>query len=421
MDTYKEKCCICIPARYNSSRLPGKLLLDINGKSCLENTILNCEKSEMVRDIFVFTDSNKIKQYLASNMPHVNVIITEQECINGTERIGKHLHHIPDKYDFIINVQGDEPFVSSANIDHAIRNHIANHKCKDLFYTTLHETRNTESYLESTASLKLVTDVSNNVLYYSRNIVPAHKTNGIIKGYTYKTFTGIYVYNKDKITKFCELPNTDLQNTEDCEQLKIIEHGFKIKSFPTIEFNEVSLNTEDDYHFLRNKYCSHVSNHTNHTKYVFFDFDGVFSDGKIYVTSNGEKMKCYNGKDSYGLKLLRLCNNAKLILITADSKDTIQHMNHIIDRMDYVFSDTKNKKDAVEKFIMENNATWEDIAYIGDDLQDIEVMKKAKFSFCPKNAVGDIIETADMVSSYNCGEGAVREFCETLISRNFFI
>lgn len=415
-------CCICIPARYDSTRVPGKLLLKINDKTCIENTILNCEKCELVKDIFVFTDSTKIKEHLSLKMPHINVILTEQECINGTERIGKHLHCISDKYKFIINVQGDEPFVSSKNIDYAIKNHRNNYENNDLFYTTLHETNNTESYLKSTASLKLITDLSNNVLYYSRNVIPANKTNKIMEDYVYKTFTGIYVYNRDTIVKFCELPNSDLQNIEDCEQLKILEHGFKIKSFPTIEFNEISLNTEEDYKYLCNKYCfniKNVNNIANNMKYIFFDYDGVFSDGKIYVNCNGEKMKCYNGKDSYGLKLLKQYNNVKLILITADSTETIKHMNHIRDRMDFIFSDTLNKKEKVEQFIMDNNSSWENIAYIGDDLQDLEVMKKVKISFCPKNAINEVKNISKYVSSFNCCEGAVREFCEKLIFEKF--
>ena len=130
-------------------------------------------------------------------------------------------------------------------------------------------------------------------------------------------------------------------------------------------------------------------------------------------------MKCYNGKDSHGLKLLKQYNNVKLILITADSAETIQHMNHIKDRMDFLFSDTLNKKEKVEQFIMDNNTSWENIAYIGDDLQDLEVMKKVKFSFCPKNAINDVKNISKYVSSFNCCEGAVREFCEKLIFENF--
>lgn len=420
MEKYKDKCCICIPARYNSSRLFRKLLLKINDKTCIENTIINCKNSELVKDIFVFTDSIKIKDLLSNNMPDIKVFLIEQEYSNGTERIGKNLNYLSDKYKFIINIQADEPFISSKNIDYALKKHIENHENNDLFYTTLHETNNTETYLQSKASIKLITDLSNNVLYYSRNIIPANKSNIILKNYKYKTFTGIYVYNRDKIAKFCELPNSELQNIEDCEQLKILEYGFKIKSFSTIEFNEISLNTEEDYKFLCNKYCSN-GNLNNNTKYIFFDFDGVFSDGKIYINSRGEKMKCYNGKDSYGLKLLKCYNNVKLILITADSNETIQYMNHIADRMDYIYSDILNKKQTIEDFIIENNTTWENIAYIGDDLQDIEVMKKAKFSFCPKNAVNDVIKVSDKVSLYNCCEGAVREFCETLISNKFYI
>ena len=94
-------------------------------------------------------------------------------------------------------------------------------------------------------------------------------------------------------------------------------------------------------------------------------------------------------------------------------------MNHIRDRMDFIFSDTLNKKEKVEQFIMDNNSSWENIAYIGDDLQDLEVMKKVKISFCPKNAINEVKNISKYVSSFNCCEGAVREFCEKLIFENF--
>ena len=86
-------------------------------------------------------------------------------------------------------------------------------------------------YLKSSASLKVVIDVNNNVIYYSRNIIPSNKNQKINPNIEYNTFTGIYVYNRSKIIEYGNQNNSFLQNEEDCEQLKLIENGYKIKSY----------------------------------------------------------------------------------------------------------------------------------------------------------------------------------------------
>ena len=244
--------CFCIPARFESTRLNKKLLLKFNNESCINLTIKNVMKSEYFNsnNIYVFTDSSEIIKEIKNS--NVNIVLTNEKYKNGSERISQNLNYLKHNYDYIVNIQADEPFISSKNIDHAIKNHLLDNK--NIFYTTLHEENNSKEYLESSASLKLVTDSSNNVLYYSRNIIPWNKNNIINEEYTYKTFTGIYIFNYDKIKLYSNMNNTDLQNEEDCEQLKILENGFKIKSYKTVEFNEISLNTLEDYKYLYEKY-----------------------------------------------------------------------------------------------------------------------------------------------------------------------
>ena len=94
----------------------------------------------------------------------------------------------------------------------------------------------------------------NNVLYYSRNIIPWNKKGEIRYNYIYKTFTGIYVFNRSMLEMYGNMDDTELQCMEDCEQLKILENGYKIKSYSSIEYNEISLNTEEDYKYLLEKY-----------------------------------------------------------------------------------------------------------------------------------------------------------------------
>lgn len=245
--------CFCIPARYNSTRLDKKLLLKFNNESCIQKTVKNVLKSRYFNNnnIYVLTDNKLIKNEI--NDLNCKVIMTSGVYNNGSERISKNLDKIPSIFNIIVNIQADEPFISYKNIDEAIDKHLK-YNNDTIFYTTLHEEDNSIDYLNSTASLKVVTDINNNVLYYSRNIIPWNKKNEIIKNYTYKTFTGIYVFNRNKLEKYSKMNNTELQNEEDCEQLKIIENGYKIKTYPTLEFNEISLNTIEDYKYLLNKY-----------------------------------------------------------------------------------------------------------------------------------------------------------------------
>ena len=248
--------CFCIPARYASSRLKHKLLLNLNGETCIRKTIKQVIKSKYAnidgnKNIYVLTDSELIKENI-KDLP-VNIILTSENYKNGSERISKNLHQIYEKYNIVVNIQADEPFISPINMDHCINKHIINNE-SNLFYTTLHEERNSEEYLKSTASLKMITDINNNVLYYSRNLIPWNKNGKIIENYKYKTFTGIYVFNRNLLEKYGYMKDTELQIMEDCEQLKILENGYKIKSYPTIEYNEISLNTREDYEYLTNKY-----------------------------------------------------------------------------------------------------------------------------------------------------------------------
>jgi 3-deoxy-manno-octulosonate cytidylyltransferase (CMP-KDO synthetase) len=241
--------CFCIPARYRSSRLDKKLLMKIGELTCIERTIIQTLKSKYAKsNLYVLTDSEDIIDVIKDY--DVHVILTTSPCVNGTDRISKHLDQIPKNYKHIVNVQADEPFISPANIDHAVELHMKYGNEDRVFYTTLHEESNTDEYLKSTASLKLVLDNDNRVLYYSRNIIPWNK-KGVLSDYVYKTFTGIYVFNRDYLTLYKDMENTNLQMEEDCEQLKILENNYVIKSYPTIEYNEISMNTPEDYDYLQ--------------------------------------------------------------------------------------------------------------------------------------------------------------------------
>lgn len=257
----QHEVCICIPARYRSSRLPGKLMYLLGNKSCIQRTIEQCLPVGV--KIFVLTDHQIIFDHVTKTFAGNDTVIpilADQPCKNGTERICRNLDKIPEHYKVIVNVQADEPFISSKNIKHSVQMYFNGRKDEKLhFYTTLHETikpdtEENKKYLKSTASLTLETTLSNRVLSYTRNIIPWGKKGIIDVNREFKLFTGIYVFNRELLTGFHELPDTPLQLCEDIEQLKVLEHDYYIYSYPTVEYNEISLNDTYDLEVLCEKY-----------------------------------------------------------------------------------------------------------------------------------------------------------------------
>jgi 3-deoxy-D-manno-octulosonate cytidylyltransferase len=410
-----DNICICIPARFNSSRLPGKLTMKLDNITVIEKTFLEAKKSKIASKIFILTDNNNIKK-IFENRDDVTVIMTDENCKNGTERISTNLNKIDQKFDLIVNVQGDEPFIDYRNIDHAIEKHLKNN-CENLFYTTLHQKIEDVKYLESPSCLTVQFTRNNDVMTYSRSILPGNKTGKPdLEKYDYYGFTGIYVFNREYLKEFHNMENSKYQDIEDIEQMKIIENGYKIKTFECPYFNEISLNDSDDLNYLMNKYVNKTEKKDNKKiKLAIFDYDGVFTDGKIYVDENGIKTKCYNGKDSFGLKLLKE-KGIKTALITADDSDCVRKATHVISRMDMTSIGKYEKLEVLNNWIKELNISYEEISYIGDDLFDIPVLEKVGLSGCPSDAIDEVKAVCTIICKKGAGKGCVREFINSILN-----
>jgi YrbI family 3-deoxy-D-manno-octulosonate 8-phosphate phosphatase len=152
-------------------------------------------------------------------------------------------------------------------------------------------------------------------------------------------------------------------------------------------------------------------------KFVVFDFDGVFTDGKFYFNNN-KTCKSYNAKDSYALKLLN-DHNIKTGIITNDSVVSIEYAKHIFDRLDKCsIGNTISKLDILDSWLIEFDLSYNNVAYIGDDLPDMTVLKKVGLSACPNDAVDEVKQVSQYICKNKGGEGAVREFVDLIIKNN---
>lgn len=244
---------ICIPARYASTRLPGKPLLQINNKTIIEHVYLNaCQiKGISNTNIIILTDNQKIYD----EVQHFggNCYISKQECANGSERIYHFLKENNINSKFIVNIQGDEPFFDIQKVDRMIEQFIGEHQknkinvCGTLFYKTKEH-----QIINSCNKVKLIINNNNHVLYGSRNIIPGNKQNKILSS-DYSIHIGIFIFEKNYLTDEYYGNTTFYQEIEDLEWLKILEQDYKIIAYET-QFHEVGVDTMDDYYYLKNKY-----------------------------------------------------------------------------------------------------------------------------------------------------------------------
>ncbi len=151
-------------------------------------------------------------------------------------------------------------------------------------------------------------------------------------------------------------------------------------------------------------------------KLVAFDVDGVLTDGSITYDENGVEYKTFNAKDGQGIVNL---NNSGIItaIITARNNETVAHRAENL-KIKELHQGVKNKIEKLEEILARYNFSYDEVAYIGDDLPDICILTKVKLAGCPMDAVDEVKAVANWISSKNGGRGAVREFCDYILKLN---
>lgn len=233
---------ICIiPARYASTRLPGKPLLDIAGKPMICRVVEQAGKAVRISRIIVATDDARILE--AVERFGGEACLTSPHHQTGTDRLAEVAQALPDA-DLILNVQGDEPLIPPAAIDALVA---AFDGAPGLQMATL-MTALEESDADNPAAVKVVTSLDGHALYFSRSLIPYPRNRGEQSG-CFKHI-GVYAYRRDFLLRFAALPPTPLETTESLEQLRALEHGFRIRVIET-PFQSVGVDTPADLERVR--------------------------------------------------------------------------------------------------------------------------------------------------------------------------
>ena len=148
-------------------------------------------------------------------------------------------------------------------------------------------------------------------------------------------------------------------------------------------------------------------------KLLLLDVDGVLTDGKIVYTDSGEQIKAFDVKDGHGLKLL-MRSGVEVVLITGRESKVVLHRARDLGIQE-VYQKITNKIEIYEKILKEKNLEDIHVGFVGDDLIDIPVLRRVGFSAAVEDAIPEVKEIVDYVTSKKGGEGAVREVCELLL------
>lgn len=243
-----------IPARYGSSRLEGKPLLDIAGKSMIRRVYEQAIKSIELSRLIVATDHQEI--YAECEKYALPVMITATTHLNGTERCGEVISRLSEPYDVIINIQGDEPFIDPNSIDELITVFKKNEDAEigTLVKLEAASASDVNSQLSNPSIIKVVTDHNNKALYFSRSIIPHIREMGNMNAnekFRFKKHIGMYGYRRDVLEKIIHLKESYLENLEKLEQLRWLENGYTIHVAET-QYESKSIDTQEDYEYVLN-------------------------------------------------------------------------------------------------------------------------------------------------------------------------
>lgn len=232
-----------IPARFASTRFPGKPLIEIGGKSMIQRVYEQCKLSTYLTDVIVATDDDRIEQHVLSFGG--KVMITSPDHQSGTDRCAEVVSKMEKMPDVVINIQGDEPFIKPEQIDTLAM-------CfedKKVEIASLYKKIDKELEVQNPNTVKVVLNENKQALLFSRSAIPYRRNQGA--EITFYKHIGIYGYRAQTLLAITQLKPSMLELAESLEQLRWIENGYKIRMQPT-EWETISIDTPDDLKLVEN-------------------------------------------------------------------------------------------------------------------------------------------------------------------------
>ena len=255
---------VIIPARYNSGRLPGKPLVDLDGKTMIQRVYEQATKSQADK-VIIATDDERVESI--AHQFNAECVITHHNHPTGTDRIAEVIAKYNfDDDDIVVNVQGDEPFIPSIII-----NQVASEMEKSDDNTAMATLSCPVAHVSDifdTSLVKIVTDKNNNALYFSRAPIPWDRESFsdhqkvMPFGWIFRRHIGIYAYKAKYLKEFVRCGESPLETIEKLEQLRFLWNGYKIRVTNAIQTPPAGIDTNEDLKNARLYLTSHLTENT---------------------------------------------------------------------------------------------------------------------------------------------------------------
>lgn len=230
------KIVAAIPARYQSTRLPGKLMADLGGIPVIRRTLQNVQNMQLFDDVIVVTDSDEIESVVRDISP---VLRSQEDHACGTDRIAEFAAQFDA--DIIFNVQGDEPFLGKTDIERMMQKFKTDSQL-DIDVMSLRHPVTERMERNNPNYVKVVSDLEDYALYFSRSNIPFRRNDSATDTYRH---IGIYAFRKAALVRFAHQALTPLESMEMIEALRILEVGMKIKLLDAHQVT-IGIDTKED-------------------------------------------------------------------------------------------------------------------------------------------------------------------------------
>ena len=231
-----------IPARYQSTRLPGKPLADIDGRPMIQWVYEAAARSKRLSELVVATDDERVRGAVLAFGGRV--VMTDPDLPTGSDRVAEVARS--RNAEVVVNIQGDEPFLDPLMIDEVVDPLLTDSELP--MCTCMREVMSEDEFKDPNV-VKVVTDLAGNALYFSRSLIPYPRTR---EGHRVYEHIGLYAYRREFLLSLAALPQTPLEKLESLEQLRVIEHGRRLRVVETARsYVALSVDTEEDLEVAR--------------------------------------------------------------------------------------------------------------------------------------------------------------------------
>lgn len=378
-----------LPARCGSQTIPFKNIKIICGKPLIYWALLALTESKSIDQIYVATDCDEIKDVVVDfNFEKVQIFDRCDVNASNTASTESVMLEFLDSMNFseedlFILVQATTPFTSSDDFDNAINIIKSNSKIDSLL-----------SCVESKRFFWTKDGNAINYNYYKRPL--RQDFNGLLM-----ENGAFYINTVENIYKYKNRLSGNI-------------HPYVMPEYTAIEADE-----EDDWLIIEQlmyKYIINKQTRANSVKIFATDVDGVLTDAGMYYDNNGNELKRFNTHDGMAFNILK--ERGIITAMLTSEKTNIVKLRANKLQVDYLFQGVKGseKLEALNKICVEKNMSLSEVAYIGDDINDYNVLSSVGFPACPKNAIANIKDIKGITQlSKSGGDGAVREFVELLL------